>query len=68
MSTLIIRLLFLMLILAPLSLRADEQSGMKLERVVIVSRHGVRAPTKFTPLCSKSRRINGRNGMFLWGG
>ena len=50
MSTLIIRLLFLTIILAPVSLRADEQSGMQLERVVIVSRHGVRAPTKFTPL------------------
>nr|WP_275944639.1 hypothetical protein [Citrobacter freundii] len=34
MSTLIIRLLFLAIILAPVSLRADEQSGMQLERVV----------------------------------
>jgi len=31
-------------------LQAEVPDDMKLERVVIVSRHGVRAPTKFTPL------------------
>ena len=50
MSTFIIRLLFFSLLCGSFSIHAEEQNGMKLERVVIVSRHGVRAPTKFTPI------------------
>lgn len=50
MNILIIRLLLLILTFSSYSLRAEASGEMKLERVVIVSRHGVRAPTKFTPL------------------
>ncbi|MEG1112866.1 AppA family phytase/histidine-type acid phosphatase [Citrobacter sp. C348] len=50
MSIFIIRLLFFSLLCGSFSIGAEEQNGMKLERVVIVSRHGVRAPTKFTPI------------------
>lgn len=45
----IVRLGLLILFFFSFQLHAKEDTGMKLERVVIVSRHGVRAPTKFTP-------------------
>lgn len=50
MNTMIVRLFFLTLIFGSLPAQALEKSEMKLERVVILSRHGVRAPTKSTPL------------------
>ncbi|WP_039056023.1 AppA family phytase/histidine-type acid phosphatase [Enterobacter sp. Bisph1] len=50
MKGLFIRLLFPVLIFGSNSLYAEESNEMKLERVVIVSRHGVRAPTKLPPL------------------
>ncbi|MEB0968031.1 AppA family phytase/histidine-type acid phosphatase [Citrobacter braakii] len=50
MNILIIRLLLFVLTFSSYSLRAETSGEMKLERVVIVSRHGVRAPTKFTPI------------------
>lgn len=50
MNILIVRLLVFILIFGSYSLRAASSGEMKLERVVIVSRHGVRGPTKFTPL------------------
>ncbi|WBU51459.1 AppA family phytase/histidine-type acid phosphatase [Kosakonia pseudosacchari] len=45
----IVRLGVLILFFFSFQLQAKADTGMKLERVVIVSRHGVRAPTKFTP-------------------
>lgn len=45
----IVRAGVLILFFFSFQLQAKEDAGMTLERVVIVSRHGVRAPTKFTP-------------------
>jgi len=45
----IVRAGVLILFFFSFQLQAKEDARMKLERVVIVSRHGVRAPTKFTP-------------------
>ncbi|EOC1313870.1 AppA family phytase/histidine-type acid phosphatase [Cronobacter turicensis] len=52
MKTLFLRLFLFIFIFMPgvFPLHAQGADKMKLERVVIVSRHGVRAPTKFTPL------------------
>jgi len=50
MNTLFFQLLIFIFMLGSFPLHAEVSDEMKLERVVIVSRHGVRAPTKFTPL------------------
>ncbi|APG18247.1 phosphoanhydride phosphorylase [Kosakonia radicincitans DSM 16656] len=50
MNTLIVRFIFLTLIFGSVPALASGKSEMKLERVVILSRHGVRAPTKSTAL------------------
>ncbi|NHV08942.1 AppA family phytase/histidine-type acid phosphatase [Cronobacter turicensis] len=50
MNTLFFQLVIFIFMLGSIPLHADVSDEMKLERVVIVSRHGVRAPTKFTPL------------------
>ncbi|EMA8637889.1 AppA family phytase/histidine-type acid phosphatase [Cronobacter malonaticus] len=52
MKTLFLHLFLFIFIFMPgvFPLYAQGADKMKLERVVIVSRHGVRAPTKFTPL------------------
>lgn len=50
MNTLLFRLIMFIFMFGSFPLQAEVPDDMKLERVVIVSRHGVRAPTKFTPL------------------
>lgn len=50
MSASLIRIICLMTLLAAFPTRAEQNDGLQLQSVVIVSRHGVRAPTKLTPL------------------
>ncbi|WP_100103642.1 AppA family phytase/histidine-type acid phosphatase [Candidatus Hamiltonella defensa] len=47
------RIVYLTILLISFPLHAQHFSGLTLESVVIVSRHGVRAPTKFTPLMQR---------------
>ena len=50
MKAILIPFLSLLIPLTPQSAFAQSEPELKLERVVIVSRHGVRAPTKATQL------------------
>lgn len=50
MSASLIRIICVMTLLAAFPTRAEQNDGLQLQSVVIVSRHGVRAPTKLTPL------------------
>lgn len=68
MSASLIRIICVMTLLAAFPTRAEQNDGLQLQSVVIVSRHGVRAPTKLTPLMQNVTPDTGRNGLFRWVG
>lgn len=68
MKAILIPFLSLLIPLTPKSAFAQSEPELKLESVVIVSRHGVRAPTKATQLmpgCHPRRMANlaGKTGL-----